>query len=586
MNVKEMFNILISKIQPAKIRRWMEEHKFPPRLLFILMGIFSTIWFLVRVIPKPSRATYPCMRVAAPIMSGFVVYLLSLGGITLVFRKARQSIIRGRYLATGLFLICAVAGLVFTITYHSQNIYAESGIEFTGPEDGPNQPAGTPMGTNPGRVVWTWNPAATNENCINTIESQDWYFKPENINSDVVKGMVRDAVTKLTGKNSVNKSWDALFRYHNLNKYQENKGYKKGEKIFIKINQGTSRWMLSQEDKDNGYYYPKEFQPGGQRRKDSYGATETEPYIVLELLRELINEIGVDQTDISVGDPMTDIFGHNFEVWFAEFPKVAYLDKFSTRHNRTMTKPTTDTLIFYSDGKTADKLYDAIENADYLINVANFKPHFSAGITLTAKNHFGSQARETAFHLHKSLVTPRGALGSNGGYHKYRVHVDMMGSKYLGRNTLLYIVDGLFGGGASETKCPVRYFMAPFNNDWCNSIFVSQDQVALESVCFDFLRTEWNGINMHDVSNGKPGNVPNIPGVDDYLHQAADKSNWPEGIVYDPDRSGKPIPSLGVHEHWNNPDTKQYSRNLGLKTGIELLSCPDSLVKTMISKNY
>lgn len=28
--------------------------------------------------------------------------------------------------------------------------------------------------------------------------------------------------------------------------------------------------------------------------------------------------------------------------------------------------------------------------------------------------------------------------------------------------------------------------------------------------------------------------------------------------------------SLGVFEHWNNASDKQYSRNLGKKTGIEL----------------
>jgi hypothetical protein len=84
-----------------------------------------------------------------------------------------------------------------------------------------------------------------------------------------------------------------------------------------------------------------------------------------------------------------------------------------------------------------------------------------------------------------------------------------MGSKYLGRNTVLYLVDGLFGGGASETKVPVKYFMAPFNNDYCNSLFVSQDQVALESVCFDFLRTDWNGINRHDPANNASEDRPN-----------------------------------------------------------------------------
>ncbi len=30
--------------------------------------------------------------------------------------------------------------------------------------------------------------------------------------------------------------------------------------------------------------------------------------------------------------------------------------------------------------------------------------------------------------------------------------------------------------------------------------------------------------------------------------------------------------SLGVHEHWNNPVDKQYSRNLGTSEGIELVT--------------
>jgi hypothetical protein len=130
---------------------------------------------------------------------------------------------------------------------------------------------------------------------------------------------------------------------------------------------------------------------------------------------------------------------------------------------------------------------------------------------------------------------------------------------------------------------PVKYFMPPFNNDWSSSLFVSLDQVAIESVCFDFLRTEWNGINKHDPMNNRAEQNPNIRGVDDYIHQAADASNWPDGIKYDPDNSGKPIPSLGVHEHWNNPVDKQYSANLGTGKGIELVSIPDTLVKNVKS---
>lgn len=556
---------------------WMKDHRVPPRLLLMVLGILSTVWFLVRVLPKPSRATYPCMQVAAPIMSGFIIYLLSLGGIALAFRKVKQNLSRRRYIATGLFFFFALGIMIFTLMHGSRDSFG-SDLPERGPEDGPNQPFGAGMGVNPGRVVWVWNPMATNENCLNTFESKDYYFKPENTDKDAVGTMIRNAITGLSGQKSISKAWDVLFRYHNLTKHQSDKGYSPGEKIFIKINQGTSRWLLTQDDKDDGYFYPQTFKPTALRGSTNYGTTETNPYVVLELLRELVNELGIKQEDISVGDPMTDIYGHNYQVWYSQFPEIIYIDKFSTKFGRTLTAPTSEDRIFYANKSQKDKIYDVIENAEYLINVANLKPHYAAGVSLTAKNHFGSQARSSAQHLHNSLITPRGTLGSNGGYHKYRVQVDLMGSKYLGRNTLLYLVDGLFGGGAIETKVPVKYFMPPFNNDWCSSIFVSQDQVALESVCYDFLRTEWNGINKHNPANGEPDYAPSIRGVDDYLHQAADSSNWPEGIVYDPDNSGKPLPSLGVHEHWNNAHSKQYSRNLGFKKGIELVSIPDSLV--------
>ncbi len=556
----------------------MKGHYFSAKVLFFVMGIISTIWFLIRVIPKPSRAGYPCMKVAAPVMSGFILYLLAVGGIVVASRKSKRKIFNTRYISAGLLTFSVVITMAITPSQNTYSLYDDI-VTKSGPDDGPNQPIGKALGIYPGRVVWVWNPEATNENCISNFATQNWYYKPENTNGKIVGSMVRSALGKLTGKTNLTESWDVLFHSQNLRKTLKNKGYTKGEKIFIKINQGTARWVLNQEDKDNGYYFPKTLKPNEERRRISLGATETGPYVVLELLRELINELGVNQSDIAVGDPMTDTYGHNYDIWSSEFPKVVYTDKFSKKHGRTLISPTSNDLIFYSDKTQSDKIYDIVEKADYLINVANLKPHVWAGISLTAKSHFGSQARSNAGHLHYSLMVPRGGIPGNAGYHKYRVLVDLMGSKYLGQNTLLYLVDGLFGGGGTETKPPVKYFMAPFNNDYCNSIFLSQDQVALESVCFDFLRTEWNGVNKHDPINNVPENSPNMNGVDDYLHQAADSSNWPAGIIYDPDNSGKPISSLGTHEHWNNTGMKQYSRNLGLNKGIELVSIPDTLVK-------
>jgi hypothetical protein len=529
------------------------------------------------------------MRAVAPFMSGFVVYLLSLGGISLILKRIWNRLSRPLSLSSVLLPALLFVFIGINITSDTSVSSAQTAL-LTGPQDGSNVPFGKGRGVKPGLVIWAWNPEATNENCKNVVNNNDWFFTAENTDPEIVSKMVSDAVNKLGGSSDLKKSWNALFRQHNITIHGKKKGYTSGEKIFIKINQGTASWALSKDEQSNGYSVPEQAVAGQTRRARYNGATETSPYVVLELLRELVNHAGVRQEDISVGDPIAHIFGHNYKVWHAEFPDVKYVDKYSDNFNRTLIRPTERDLLFYSDKKLTDKLFDIIEDADYMINVASLKPHGSAGISLTSKNHFGSHARRSASHLHYALVAPlweesprQVGKASNGGYKKYRVLVDIMGSRYLGQNTLLFVVDGLYGGGADETKGPVKYFMAPFSNDWSSSIFISQDQVALESVCYDFLRNEWNGNNKHDVANSVFEEGPNMYGVDDHLHQAADSKNWPEGIIYDPDNSGKPIPSLGVHEHWNNPVDKQYSGNFGFKNGITLVAIPDTLVKNRIN---
>ncbi len=74
--------------------------------------------------------------------------------------------------------------------------------------------------------------------------------------------MVRNSLNSLTGKTRIAESWDQLFRYHNDKKNNRNEGYRKGEKILIKINQGTSRLGLTSEDKNNGFYYPATLKTG------------------------------------------------------------------------------------------------------------------------------------------------------------------------------------------------------------------------------------------------------------------------------------------------------------------------------------
>ena len=58
--------------------------------VFSAMGLASLVWFLVRVIPKPSRAAYPCQRAAFPLASSFVLWVTALVGSALAWRKFRR----------------------------------------------------------------------------------------------------------------------------------------------------------------------------------------------------------------------------------------------------------------------------------------------------------------------------------------------------------------------------------------------------------------------------------------------------------------------------------------------------------------
>ena len=236
--------------------------------------------------------------------------------------------------------------------------------------------------------------------------------------------------------------------------------------------------------------------------------------------------------------------------------------------------------MYTSDGVIQNNLPKCYLEADYMINIPVLKKHHRAGISLSSKNHFGTFVPfndGSVFNWHYSLPCSEfGAVVDNGEYGSYRCFVDIMGHKDIGGKTILYLFDGIWSS-TNYAHPPIKWAMAPFNNDWPSSIFLSQDPVAIESVGFDFLYEEFDEdhptegpINPDDDNKGA---FPYFAGTDDFLHQAADQSNWPENITYDPENDGTPIDSsLGVHEHWNNAVDKKYTRNLGGSTGIELVS--------------
>jgi len=513
------------------------------------------------------------MQAAAPMMSSFILYLLSLGGVAASFRRARLHVSRSQYILASAFLIVAGFFLLSTLVHFPSVTKASRNAVIMGSFP-PNAPIGQAKGIIPGRVVWMWDPRATNIHCTDSSNENgvidngdDAWFMAKNNDPAVIDSMVIKSLLGLTGATQPAGAWDSLFRFFNREHGHSSTGYSPGQKIFIKINE-TSAWGGLSAGRFNADLGRTDHQAVNEF------LSETNPYVVLSVIRQLVHEASVPPGLIYVGDPARNVYKEFFQLWHNEFPEVHVLGN-NLLHpeidiaglGRTPVAVTDTNRVFFSDHGTvmpdavADKLFTIYDEMDYLINIPALKAHASAGITLAAKNHFGSFTREWALHLHKGLMD-----GVDDplrlGYGLYRVQTDIMMHKLLSGKNLLILVDGLFPG-EDAGGVPEKWSSIPFNGDWCSSLFMSLDPVAIESVCHDFLRTEYNGPTPAESR-------PNWFGVDDYLHQAADSALWPAGIRYDPDKDGILFASLGVHEHWNDSLHKQYTRNLGTGTGIEL----------------
>lgn len=525
--------------------------------IFPLFGLLALIWVLVRVIPRPQRAAYPCMKVAIPFASSFILYLTGLLASILVFKKALRKMAESKYMLTGLLLLAGLFFSLFTVVMNRRDVQASEHISYDFEDPlGPNNPIGEARGILPGRVVWIHNPDATNENCV-PWEFGDGYFLDKNANQELVDEMLDSAILKITGQATEEEAWDAIFKYFNATHDKGEVGYAEGEKIFIKIN-AVHAWSTN---KDLSI-----------RNDASYGNVDTSPQVIMAVLRQLINKAGVPEDAIYIADPYTQIFKHIYDKLSADFPGVHYMSK-SDVANREQLQVTNSDSLKYSDRGTvldeeADQFFDCIVNANYVLSLPAIKGHRWGGVTFFAKNHFGSNTRSGASHLHKGLHRTDYDAPLREGYRKYRVFVDLMSYKNLGGKNLIYIGD-LLWGTSYEHDPPAKFLSDPFNNDWSSSILVSLDPVAVSSVALDILQQEFQ---VEDLTTTPPRyTYVRFSGVDDYLHQAASSEWWPEGITYDPEGDGIPVASLGVHEHWNNGLDRQYTRNLGTGDGIELI---------------
>ncbi len=538
--------------------------------LFSGLGLVSLLWFLVRVIPKPSRASYPCQRIAFPVASGFVVWVLALLGSAFAWRKARSA----QLWKACLWGTACLAGCALVLAS------LPSARSWAG--NPPHGPLGKAKGIFPGRVAWVYAPAAVN--WAGYTSTEHW-FETNHTDISVVEQMMSKGLQSVGGGGTDAAAWAAIFQYFNQNHGKGARNYQAGEKVGIKINLTTCNARSGTNTVDTRGSYEKQNSYWDRRWLNT---VDNSPQMLLSLLRQLVYTVGVNPTNIFLGDPTGNFPRYMWNKLHPEFPGVHYFDNLGgAGRMRVEFSP----VPFYWSVTNANASQAVVQDyvpvpfaqADYLIDFAVLKGH-SVGVTLCGKNLYGALLRcpdgysrdafgrnlggNTNYHnLHTSTPDPN--IPGTPGMGHYRAVVDLLGSPALGGKTLLFLVDGLFGGYFWDSH-PKKWTIAPFNGNWPSSLFVSQDPVAVDSVCYDFLLAEWPNV----VNNGSDTPGSGLQGgAEDYLHEAALADNPPSGTVYDPGKTGARLSSLGVHEHWNSPATKQYSRNLDPLngTGIELV---------------
>lgn len=512
-----------------------------PRAAWVLplAGLVSLLWFLIRVVPKPSRATYPCQRAAFPVASAFVVWLTAVVMSSLAYCKAKQLAFRGRYLAAGLSMAVAV---VLAVVCWSPST-TDTRADFV-PSDPPNTPMGVGKGIYPGRVVWVHDPTATKWDGV----TGRWW-EDRNLDQQAVDRILSHTLRRLAGQQDDAAAWDALFRYFNRNHGGGNAGYQPGEKIAIKIN----------------------LNPEGYGAAYSRNGRMPSPQLIQSLLAQLFNSAQVSGSNVTIfdasraiADPLYNRIHTNANPHFLRVRFVAN----TTVNGRIGAVADLARPIHFANSSVAPAnnatAYPptCVTDAKYLIDIAALSAHSMFGVTVCGKNWFGSicwRVNANYFPWNGGWTpSPLHNFGlRNNAMATYNPIVDLMGHPQLGGKTLLFLVDGLYGSDNAIT--PVLRFRS-FGTNWTASVLASQDSVAIDSVVVDILRNE-------------PLMANNITGqgVDNYLHEAAQAGSPPSGAFYDPGSTGSSLASLGVHEHWNNATNRLYSRNLGRSEGIELI---------------
>ena len=428
-----------------------------------------------------------------------------------------------------------------------------------------NVPLGRARGVFPGRVVWVRDAKATRWSGDRKSVTDQWWMD-KSTDQARVDAMLSRVLRQVTGAATDEEAWRIIFHYYGEQSGREKK-YRGGEIVAVKVNMNNSKPVAPTN------------------------LVNVSPQVGLAMVRQLVKHVGVAPKDILVYDAQRDLWpGFLNQIW-NEYGEVRFVQRdapdpehqkhpaFGAIHGLEQAEWVLGQSYSADHFDNARYVPRQVMEAGYIVNVALVKGHSypyaaaeggdegQTGVTLTAKNHFGSI--KGPGELHSIINTNQG-----GTPHAYSPLVDLSAGPNLGKKTIFYVLDGLYCA-RRHMSYPLHFPNAPFfnrvepyeNTDWPASLLGSLDGVALDSVGLDILYAQTKN-NLDE--NGHP-RIMIRANAEDYLAEEALAENPPSGTKYMQD--GKPVTSLGVFEHWDSDESRQYSRNQDAKNGkgIELV---------------
>ena len=408
--------------------------KTPLPVGFIIFGLLSTAWFLFRTGTKPSRANYPCQKIAASNSLIFLSWASSISVVQLLYRKLPSFAFFKRLFIVSLSLVLIGWGWRHYHINFSSSVLSQT-ASFTH----------SPVGNGTPRVVWVHDENAVGSN------GTPYYNR---VNQPTVNLMVEKGIEALGQSNSLSTAWSNIFKRHNLSKRDLNRSYQSGEKIAIKVNFNNS-------GNDTAFNAP--------------------PQTVRALVLQLHNTVGIPFSDIYIYDPSRSILPSFRNLVSSGGVNVHFVDRYNRNDycglgpGFTMTSSScgNEDLLLPSFITGQNNCPHTIT---YLINVPLLRAHGIAGITFAFKNHYGTINRVPDI-AHKGISPHSYQFGCYDQSQRGSPLVQINQQPAIKNKTFLIVGDGLFYHPTQNTGS---------TNLTANTLIFAQDPVAADSVMFDY----------------------------------------------------------------------------------------------------